>query len=110
MRTPAGTECSFFYADYHRGRQHEECRLIGRNPDSEAWRPALCRGCPVPRIQLANTCPNLILEGRVKKGLLGLSRRVEISASCIKTTREVAEPMVGCGHCHEYRSLPVATE
>ena len=28
MKTPAGKECKFFYGDYYRGRQHEECRLL----------------------------------------------------------------------------------
>ena len=29
MKTPAGTECKYFYGDYYRGRNHEECRLLG---------------------------------------------------------------------------------
>jgi hypothetical protein len=28
MRTPAGTECKYFYGDYYRGRSQEECRLL----------------------------------------------------------------------------------
>ena len=31
MRTPAGTECKFFYANYFRGRNQQECRLIAAN-------------------------------------------------------------------------------
>ena len=30
MRTPAGTECPYYYADYYRGRSKQECRLIDR--------------------------------------------------------------------------------
>ena len=28
MRTPAGKECQYFYGDYYRGRNQEECRLL----------------------------------------------------------------------------------
>jgi hypothetical protein len=40
MRTPAGKECRFYYADYHRGSQKQECRLIARNPDGGRWHPS----------------------------------------------------------------------
>lgn len=103
MITPAGQECRYYYADYFRGREREECRLLAQNPDSEPWRPELCFKCPVPGILRANACPNLVLEGRVKKGFLGLSRRVEVSAVCSKYLVAVPEPHVGCGHCHEER-------
>jgi len=43
----------------------------------------------------------LVLEARVVKTWAGLGRRVNISASCTKTLKEVAEPEVGCGQCHE---------
>jgi hypothetical protein len=103
MITPAGTECRYYYADYFRGRERQECRLIAQNSQSEPWRPELCRGCPVPGITRANACQNLVLEGRVKRSFLGLSRRVEVDAVCSKHLVEVAEPHVGCGHCHEER-------
>jgi len=101
--TPAGQECRYYYADYFRGRERQECRLIAQNPASEAWRPELCKGCPVPGILRANACRNMALEGQVKRGFLGLSRRVEVSAVCIKYLVAVPEPKVGCGHCHEER-------
>jgi len=101
--TPAGTECHYFYADYYRGRDSQECRLIAQNPRSEPWTPNLCKSCPVPGILRANACPNLVLEGRVERRLLGLSRRVAVLAVCSKYTVEVAVPHVGCGHCHEER-------
>ena len=103
MITPAGTECRYFYEDYFRGRERQECRLIAQNPRSEPWRPTLCKTCPVPGILRDNACPNLVLEGRVGKGFLGLSRRVEASAVCSKYLVGVPEPHVGCGHCHEER-------
>ncbi len=101
MRTPAGFECKFFYADYYRGRNKQECRLIDANPASERWTPGLCRDCPVPKIVRANACPHLVLEARVEKTLLGLGRRVAVTAACTKTLQDVAAPEVGCGHCHE---------
>jgi hypothetical protein len=101
MRTPAGSECPFYYEDFHRGRSTQACRLIERTPNGGRWTPDLCRRCRVPRIVMANACPNLVLEGRVHGRLLGLVRRVDISATCTRTLGPVAEPEVGCGHCHE---------
>ncbi len=101
MRTPAGTECSYFYANYFRGRNQQECRLIAANPASERWNPGLCRGCPVPEILRTNACRHLILEGTVVKTWGGISRKVAVAASCTKTLTAVANPQVGCGHCHE---------
>ena len=103
MITPAGQECSYYYADYYRGRERQECRLLAQNPQSEPWQPKLCTNCPVPGIQRANACPHLVLEGSVRKGFLGLSRRVTVRAVCAKYVVEVSEPQVGCGHCHEER-------
>lgn len=101
MRTPAGFECRYFYANYFRGRNQQECRLIAANPIGERWTPGLCRDCPVPKILLTNACPHLMLDGRVVKTWGGLGRKVAVAASCTKTLDEVANPHVGCGHCHE---------
>ena len=103
MRTPAGTECSFYYADFHRGRSKQACRLIERNPRSKPWRPALCQTCPVPRIQIANTCPHMVLKGRVESDWLGLSSHVAVTAYCIQSAAAVGAPQMGCGRCHEFR-------
>jgi hypothetical protein len=103
MITPAGAECRYYYADYYRGRDRQECRLIAQNPQSLPWRPELCKGCPVPGILRANACPNLVLEGRVEKRFFGLSSQVKVAAVCSKHLVDVAEPHVGCGHCHEER-------
>jgi len=100
MRTPAGTECRFYYADFHRGRSTQECRLIARNLRSEPWQPHLCARCSVPDILRANACPNMVLEAQVARRWLGLVRRVEVYAVCTKYQVEVADPYVGCGHCH----------
>ena len=103
MITPAGAECRYYYADYYRGRERQECRLLDQNPQSEPWRPELCKNCPVPGMLRANACPNLVLEGRVEKRFLGLSRQVSVTAVCSKYLVAVPEPQIGCGHCHEER-------
>lgn len=99
METPAGKECRFYYENFHRGRSEQECRLIRANPRSPAWRPEDCAKCPVPEILQANSNPNLVLEGTVKKGILGLGRRVEVTAFCSRHLEEVPEPRVGCRQC-----------
>jgi len=100
MLTPAGTECPFYYADFHRGREKQACRLIERTQGGGNWTPDLCGRCSVPRILLANACPNMVLEARVKSGFLGLGRGVEVSAHCLRSLQEVSEPEIGCGQCH----------
>jgi len=110
MITPAGAECRYYYADFYRGRDTQECRLIAQNRASEPWQPNLCKSCPVPGILRANACPNLVLEGQVRRGLLGLTRRVTVSAVCSKHLVKVASPHVGCGHCHEERPGAIVFE
>ena len=111
MLTPAGTECPFYYADYFRGRDKQACRLIERTPKGGTWSPDLCKTCNVPRIVLANACPNLVLQARVHSGLLGLKKRVEVTAICTQTLEPVSEPEIGCGLCHqEFPSIQVAGE
>ncbi|MCS6774763.1 MAG: hypothetical protein RMM31_04720 [Anaerolineae bacterium] len=100
MRTPDGRECSFYYADYYRGKTTQECRLIGRNPEGGRWRPHLCKTCRVPEILRHNGCEHLALEGRVVRSFFGLVERVEVYAICTKHMKEVTNPEVGCGECH----------
>jgi hypothetical protein len=102
MITPAGTECRFYYEDFNRGRQVQECRLIAQNPGSAPWHRRLCHTCPVPRVLRANACPNMVLEGRVARRWL-LIRQVMVRAHCTLTRQQVEDPFVGCGHCHEAR-------
>jgi len=106
MRTPAGKECRYYYADFHRGANVQSCRLIERNRDSLPWRPELCATCPMPDILRANACPNLVLDARVVKRFLGLSQRVEVTGWCKEYFLEVKHPEVGCGHCHETEAGP----
>jgi hypothetical protein len=100
MRTPAGSDCPFYYADFHRGRQRQECRLVARTPGGGRWAADLCGRCRVPAIQRANACTNLVLSARVRQGLLGLGRGIDISATCTRSSGPVATPEVGCGLCH----------
>jgi hypothetical protein len=100
MRTPAGKECRYFYGNYFRGREEEECRLLdGANPHLR-WTQDLCSTCPVPEILRANACPNLILEPRLERPFPFLKQRVSINTYCTKTLRESFDPHIGCGECH----------
>ena len=94
--------CKFYYEDTYRQGARKECRLVGRNPESEPWHEGLCRRCPVPLILERNPCANLILEGRVGRRF-GLFSRVEVYAVCTKKLAEVKDP-IGCRKgCPEYR-------
>jgi hypothetical protein len=97
MRTPAGSECSFFYQDFFRGRAMQECRLPGIGA---AWRPALCATCPVPGIQLANGCREMTLRGAVDSRWFGLRRIVRVEAYCRRSNHAVVNPYTGCELCH----------
>lgn len=98
MRTPAGKECRYFYGDYYRGRNHEECRLLsdaGLN-----WQPRLCATCPVPGILQANACEHMVLKPQLHRPFLILPAQVKISAFCTKSRQAVEKPQIGCGLCH----------
>lgn len=104
MKTPAGKECKYFFGDYHRGRNHEECRLLKNNPESRPWKPSDCQTCPVPDILRHNACPNLSLSGEATKGFLGLfGGGVKVEGWCSVYFLEVDDPNIGCGHCHEFK-------
>jgi hypothetical protein len=100
MRTPAGKECRYFYGDYFRGKNTEECRLLEESNPPQPWKPALCQTCPVPEILLANGCKHMILEGKIYRPFFIGKPAVKIQAYCTKTNRSVAEPHIGCGECH----------
>ena len=100
MRTPAGKECRYFYGDYYRGREHEECRLLNMASPPLPWTPSLCGACPLPEILLANSCPHMILEPRLERSLPLLKRQVKVNRYCTKTNRKGFDPHIGCGECH----------
>lgn len=101
MRTPAGKECRYFYGDYYRGRNTEECRLLKDSNPPQPWKPSLCNTCPVPEIQMANGCEHMLLEGKVSRPFLIGKPQVQVQALCRKTNQPVAEPHIGCGQCHK---------
>jgi hypothetical protein len=100
MKTPAGRECLHFHGDYYRGRNIEECRLLKQN--GQDWSPDLCATCPVPDIIRANSCQFMQLKVTVSRSLFTFfQRRVQVNAFCEKTQRNVSEPQIGCGKCHD---------
>lgn len=98
MKTPAGKECKFFYGDYYRGKNHEECRLLKDN--NLTWDSRMCTDCPVPEIVISNSCENLKFIPSIKRPLGFMKPKLKVDTYCTKTTRNVEEPRVGCGECH----------
>lgn len=96
MKTPAGAECKYFYGNYYRGRNREECRLLGAN-----WSPDLCRTCPVPSIERANNCEHMRLRLTIERSIrTGFRRRVCVTSYCAKNRRSGFDAYRGCGECH----------
>lgn len=103
MRTPAGYDCRHYHADFHRGRNIQECRLAKENPTFLNWQPSDCARCSVPDILNANASPNMQLILTIKSGFLGFGRRNEVKASCIKHRIPVEDPYTGCAQCNADR-------
>jgi hypothetical protein len=103
MRTPAGKECKFYYADYYRGRDIEECRLVKGNPDSLYWRPSDCQKCPVPDMLNANSSPDLELELTIKPRVLGFGRQLEVTGYCRRHQIPIENIYTGCPECNKER-------
>lgn len=101
MQTPYGFICKYYFSDYYRGNAREECRLVNLQPQTVRWTADLCKKCLVPKILLANACPNMTLRAKVVKGILGTNKKVIIAAYCIKAQADVSEPEIGCGLCHQ---------
>ncbi len=90
--------CRYFFGDYHRGKNVEECRLLAASPNNTiAWRRAHCDSCPVPETLIASNCRDLALEAEVKRRFL--VERVNITfAVCLKHMEELADPLY-CPKC-----------
>ena len=96
MKTPAGKECKFFYGDYYRGRNHEECRLLG-----STWSKGLCTDCSIPAITRANACESMRLSGEVNRPMSAFfKKQVKVKVYCEKNGRSGFDPHIGCGECH----------
>jgi hypothetical protein len=100
MRTPAGKECKYFYGDYFRGRDREECRLLQDATPPLDWSPELCFTCPVPDILQANACQYKRLEPSLIRPFPFVKRQVRVKTYCEKTSRKGFDPHIGCGECH----------
>jgi len=96
--TTGPVNCRYFYGDYHRGRNREECRLLEANPNNQRpWRIKLCGSCPVPELLLTSNTRELVLEAEVNRKLLW--DRVEVTfAICQKHLLELADPRY-CPEC-----------
>jgi hypothetical protein len=103
MRTPAGKDCRYYYQDFHRGRNLQECRLIQGNPESLPYRPVDCTNCPIPDILKANASKYLELTLTIKPRLLGIGRRHEVKATCLRHKIEIEDAFVGCPLCNKER-------
>jgi len=99
MKTPFGRECKYFYSDYNRGRNQQECRLLLGKISPWRWQTTDCKLCTVPDILWANASEHLVLQAHIVRGFLGLSRRVEVSAHCRKHDVKILDPYVGCEAC-----------
>ena len=98
MKTPAGKFCPHYYADFHRGRHIQECRLA--DPSGAPWQPNDCSRCPVPDILHANASPYLHLHLKIQGGVLGIGRRLNVTASCDRHQIPIDDPYVGCPKCN----------
>jgi hypothetical protein len=103
MRTPAGKECRYYYEDYYRGTEVQECRLVKDNPESARWHPSDCAKCPVPAILNANASKDMELKLTIRPKLLGFVRQFDVSARCIRHRIPIEDPYVGCPKCNEER-------
>ena len=98
MKTPDGRECKFFYGDYYRGRNFEECRALINPQDKKFWQSAECKKCPVPGILQNNGCQNMALTAYLQKNLFG--KRLRVKTWCSRSHGLVRNPNIGCGLCH----------
>jgi hypothetical protein len=88
---PKPVNCRYFYGDYFRGKEVEECRLLAANAKNQRpWRRSLCDSCPVPEVVISSNCRHLLLEAEV--GRAWLRDRVQITfAACQKHMQELAD-------------------
>ena len=94
MRTPSGRECAFYYEDFNRGSDIQECRAR-KDPRTHRWDPSVCALCPVPDILMANGSPWLEITIRIRRRPL-LGTKVSVVARCTKHDLVLSDPMVGC--------------
>lgn len=90
--------CKYFYGDYFRGKNKEECRLLDANPNnSRPWRRSLCERCPVPAIVMETNSRDLRLEAEVRRSFLRDKVTVTF-AICAHHMVELEDP-TRCSQC-----------
>lgn len=99
MRTPDGRDCRYFYGDYYRGRNFEECRALSSPEDKKNWTSKLCSKCPMPGYLRNNSCKNLVYSVSIES--IFFIKNMKVKAWCSHAHDLVKDPNVGCGHCHE---------
>lgn len=100
MKTPDGKECKYYYEDYYRGREKQECRLLNSIIPPLNWQPRLCATCPIPDILRDNACTYMVLRPTLIRKFPFIKQSISVSAYCMKTEQVVKEPRIGCGECH----------
>ena len=91
-------DCKYFYGDYFRGRDYEECRLLQSSAgNTRPWQRKLCDTCPVPNIVRNTNCAGLALEAEVKRRLLR-EKVVVTFAVCTVHMAELDDPL-NCPLC-----------
>lgn len=105
MKTPAGKECRYFYGDYYRGRNHEECRLLSSSTPPLQWKQELCFSCPVPGIIMSNACEWMILNPILTRPFPFFKQEIRVKTYCSKTGRSGFDPHIGCGECHDLPAI-----
>jgi hypothetical protein len=100
MKTPAGHECRYYYQDFHRGRNLQECRLQKENTGSLPWEPRDCSTCPVPEILRANASPDMELTLTIRNKFFIFGRELDVQARCRLHNLRIDDPYVGCPKCN----------
>lgn len=90
--------CRYFYGDYFRGKEKEECRLLAASPNNQrAWKRSHCNNCPVPALLVASNSRTLVLEAAITRKFL--REQVEVTfAVCSKHMVELENPAY-CPQC-----------
>jgi hypothetical protein len=97
--TPGGAECAFYYEDFRRGANLQECRAA-TDPRSADWQPSDCSRCLVPEILAANGSPYLEMRLNIHSGMLGFGRRIDVEAWCSQHGPIGGDPRTGCPTCN----------
>lgn len=87
--------CRYFYGDYFRGQEKENCRLLEASPaNRRSWQRKLCDSCSVPALLLETNCRDLMLEAEVTRSFI--RERVQVTFSvCARHLTELDDPL----HC-----------